>query len=171
MIACEITLKWKAGMKVPRVTCVSAVLLAVFPLVAGGCGGGEHKQSSAQTTAASARTTANIVRATERQRLHALLHHDFDTAQKLHASDFELINPLGETVSKEAYIDSGDAFAYTEWKPISPIRVRVNGDSAVIRYESEIELHGTRGHYWHTDLYEKRKGQWKIVWSQTTGAP
>jgi hypothetical protein len=48
--------------------------------------------------------------------------------------------------SREAYIDSGDAFAYTAWKPISPIRVRVHGDSAVIRYKSEIELHGTRGH-------------------------
>ena len=86
------------------------------------------------------------------------------------ATDFELINPLGETVPREAYIDSGDAFAYTAWKPISPIRVRVHGDSAVIRYESEIELHGTRGHYWHTDLYEKRNGQWQAVWSQTTGA-
>jgi Domain of unknown function (DUF4440) len=146
-------------------------LLAVFALVAGGCGGGEHTRSSAEPTAASAQTTANFIRATERQRLHALLHHDIDTAQKLHASDFELINPLGQTFSKEAYIDSGDAFAYAEFKPVSPIRVRVHGDSAVIRYESEIELHGTRGHYWHTDLYEKRKGQWKIVWSQTTGAP
>jgi Domain of unknown function (DUF4440) len=145
-------------------------LLAVFALVAAGCGGGERTRPSAKTTTASAQTTANIVRATERQRLHALLHHDIDTAQRLHASDFELINPLGETVTREAYIDSGDAFAYTEWKPISPIRVRVHGDSAVIRYESEIELHGTRGHYWHTDLYEKRNGQWKIIWSQTTGA-
>jgi Domain of unknown function (DUF4440) len=157
--------------KVPLITCVSTALLAVFPLVAGGCGGGERTQPSAQTTRASAQTTANIVRATERQRLHALLHHDIDTARKLHASDFELINLLGETVSKEAYIDSGDAFAYTEFKPISPIRVRVHGDSAVIRYESEIEQHGRRGHYWHTDLYEKQNGQWKIVWSQTTGAP
>jgi len=106
----------------------------------------------------------------ERQRLHALLHHDIDTAQRLHAIDFELIDPLGEVLSRENVIDSGLAFAYTEFKPITPIRVRVHGDSAVIRYESEIELHGTRGHYWHTDLYEKRNGQWKIVWSQTTGA-
>jgi Domain of unknown function (DUF4440) len=53
----------------------------------------------------------------------------------------------------------------------TPIRVRVHGDSAVIRYESEIELHGTRGRYWHTDLYEKHNGQWQIVWPQTTGAP
>jgi ketosteroid isomerase-like protein len=112
-----------------------------------------------------------VIRATERQRLRALLTHDFDTAQKLHADDFELINPLGEVVSREQYIDSGDAFAYSVWKPISPIRVRVHGDAAVIRYESDLEIHGSRGHYWHTDLYEKRNGRWQIVWSQTTGAP
>jgi hypothetical protein len=158
------------GMRTPRFTVVSVVLLAV-PFVAGGCGGNGHTRSSAQTTTASAEETANIIRATERQRLHALLHHDIDTAQKLHASNFELINPLGEAISREDYIDSGAAFSYTEWKPVSPIRVRVHGDSAVIRYESEIELHGTRGHYWHTDLYEKRNRHWKIVWSQTTGAP
>jgi Domain of unknown function (DUF4440) len=158
-------------MKIPRTTMVSAVLLALFAFVTGGCGGNERTQSSAQTTPASAQSTANIVRATERQRLRALLENDLDTASKLHASDFELINPLGEAVSREAYIDSGDAFAYTVWKPISPIRVRVHDDSAVIRYESEIELNGLRGHYWHTDLYEKRNGQWKIVWSQTSEAP
>jgi hypothetical protein len=149
---------------------IIAVVIAVFLFVTSGCGGSSstgNTQSSAPTTA---RETEDLIRATERQRLHALLHHDLDTAQRLHAADFELINPLGETVSREAYIDSGDAFAYREWKPVSPIRVRVHGDSAVIRYESEIELHGTRGHYWHTDLYEKHNGQWQIVWSQTTGA-
>jgi Domain of unknown function (DUF4440) len=156
--------------KFPRVTIITAAVLAVLSLGLVGCGGG----SSSERTASSAQVpaeTAALIRATERQRLRALLKHDFDTANKLHADDFELINPLGEVVSKEDYIDSGAAFAYKVWKPISPIRVRVHGDSAVIRYESEIEIHGIRGHYWHTDLYEKRNGQWKIVWSQTTGAP
>ena len=146
-----------------RLSVLSVVVFAVLSLVVSGCGGNSD-------TSSSDKASAQVVRATERQRLRALLGHDLDTAQRLHAEDFELINPLGETVSREAYIDSGDAFAYTAWKPISPIRVRVHGDSAVIRYESEIELHGTRGHYWHTDLYEKRNGQWQIVWSQTTGA-
>jgi hypothetical protein len=147
-----------------RLSVLSVVVFAVLSLVVSGCGGNSDRSSSDKTS-------AQVVRATELQRLRALLGHDLDTAQRLHADDFELINPLGETVPREAYIDSGDAFAYTAWKPISPIRVRVHGDSAVIRYESEIELHGTRGHYWHTDLYEKRNGQWQIVWSQTTGAP
>ena len=146
-----------------RLSVLSVVVFAVLSLVVSGCGGSSD-------TSSSDKASAKVVRATERQRLRALLGNDLDTAQRLHADDFELINPLGETVPREAYIDSGDAFAYTAWKPISPIRVRVHGDSAVIRYESEIELHGTRGHYWHTDLYEKRNGQWQIVWSQTTGA-
>jgi ketosteroid isomerase-like protein len=132
-------------------------------LVAVGCGGGTGSGSGTAADAAA-------VRATEQQRLRALLHDDLETASRLHADDFELINPLGETSSKEAYIDSGEAFAYTIWKPISPMRVRVHGDSAVLRYESELEIHGSRGNYWHTDYYEKRNGQWQIVWSQTTGA-
>jgi len=150
-----------------RITLAASVLCAVVvvALVAVGCGG------SGQTSASASDKTADVIRATERQRLRALLTHDFDTAQKLHADDFELINPLGEVVSREQYIDSGDAFAYSVWKPISPIRVRVHGDAAVIRYESDLEIHGSRGHYWHTDLYEKRNGRWQIVWSQTTGAP
>jgi Domain of unknown function (DUF4440) len=144
--------------------CLVAAALVVLCLGSAGCGGNDTSTTGSGDIAA-------VVRATERQRLRALLAHDFDTAQKLHADDFELINPLGEVVSRERYIDSGEAFAYTEWKPISPIRVRVYGEAAVIRYESELELHGTRGHYWHTDLYEKRDGRWQIVWSQTTGAP
>lgn len=149
---------------------VNAVVIAALLFTTSGCGGSGSTgktHSSAQTTA---QATADLIRATERQRLHALLHRDLDTAQRLHAADFELINPLGQTVPRESYIDSGDAFAYTEFKPISPIRVRVHGDSAIIRYQSEIELHGTRGHYWHTDFYEKHNGQWQIVWSQATVA-
>jgi hypothetical protein len=150
----------------PRPAVATALVAAtVLALDAAGCGG-DHAH-----TGEAGGTTAAVVRNIERQRLRALLKHDYDTAEKLHADDFELINPLGENVSKEEYIDSGDAFAYTIWKPISPIRVRVHGDSAVLRYESDLEIHGSRGHYWHTDLYEKRGGQWQIVWSQTTGAP
>jgi ketosteroid isomerase-like protein len=150
----------------PRPAACGALLAAtLLALVAGGCGVDHTSKGEA------AQSTAAVVRDVERQRLRALLNHDLDTAEKLHAADFELINPLGETQSKEAYIDSGAAFAYTIWKPISPIRVRVHGDSAVIRYESDLEIHGSRGHYWHTDLYEKNDGRWQIVWSQATAAP
>jgi len=156
--------------KFPRVTLIPAAVVAVLSVGLVGCGGGGGNERTASSAQARAETAA-VIRATERRRLRALLEHDFDTASKLHAADFELINTLGEAVSRENYIDSGAAFEYTVLKPITPIRVRVHGDSAVIRYESEIVRQGIRGHYWHTDLYEKRGGQWKIVWSQTTGAP
>jgi hypothetical protein len=154
--------------KFPGVTIIPAAVVAVLSVGLVGCGGGGGSDLSVSSAQARAETAA-VVRATERRRLRALLEHDFDTASKLHADDFELIDTLGEAVSREGYIDSGAAFEYTAWKPITPIRVPVHGDSAVIRYESEIVRHGIRGHYWHTDLYEKRDGQWKIVWSQTTG--
>lgn len=144
-----------------RTVALFMAISSVFAVVS--CGGGDA--GGGET---SAETTADVVRATERERLRALLGDDVDAANTLHADDFELINPVGEPLSKEDYIDSGDAFAYTVFKPISPIRVRVHGDAAVIRYKSEIEIFGSRGHYWHTDLYEKRDGQWQIVWSQTT---
>jgi hypothetical protein len=150
----------------PRLAACGALLvLTVVALIAGGCSG------ERADTAKAAQTTAAVVRDIERQRLRALVKHDLDTAEKLHADDFELIDPLGEPLSKEAYIDSGAAFAYTVWKPISPIRVRVHDDSAVVRYKSDLQIHGSRGHYWHTDLYEKRDGRWQIVWSQATTAP
>ena len=142
-----------------------AIVLVAFSFVVVGCG------SDDSNSAAAAASTANVVRATERQRLKALLEDNYDVANKLHAEDFELINPAGEVLSKEGYIDSGGAFTYTKWKPVSPIRVRVHGDSAVIRYESDLEINGSGGHTWHTDLYEKRDGQWQIVWSHATAAP
>ena len=166
-----------AGAFVARVARASSfgalLVLAALLFVAAGCGSGgtpEASKTADDTVDLSKglRRTADVV---ERKRLAALLGHDLDLAQKLHADDFELINPTADVVSREAYIDSGEAFAYTVWKPVSPIRVRVYGDAAVIRYESEIEIHRTRGHDWHTDVYEKRDGRWQIVWSQTTAAP
>ena len=96
-----------------------AIVLVAFSFVVVGCG------SDDSNSAAAAASTANVVRATERQRLKALLEDNYDVANKLHAEDFELINPAGEVLSKEGYIDSGGAFTYTKWKPVSPIRVRV----------------------------------------------
>lgn len=53
------------------------------------------------------------------------------------------------------------------------IRVRLYGKSAVIRYQARlrVSVKGSPGRpfrFWHTDLYEKRNGQWQIVWSHAT---
>lgn len=39
---------------------------------------------------------AAVLRATERERLRALVTGDLDRAARLHAGDFQLINPLAE---------------------------------------------------------------------------
>ena len=120
------------------------------------------------------RAEAELIRATERKRLHALVNADMEIARQLHADNFQLINPLGETYSKERYLEgiaSGE-FNYLVWEP-EAIEVQVYGDAAVIRYQSqlEIEVAGEKvplRRHWHTDSYEKRNGQWQVVWSQAT---
>ncbi len=122
-----------------------------------------------------AQDKADQLRTIERARLRALVDADIPTASRLHADDFELINPRGGTLSKEQYlrdIASGD-LNYLEWEP-GEIRVRLYGKSAVIRYQARlrISVKGSPGRnlvrFWHTDLYEKRKSQWQIVWSHAT---
>ena len=124
---------------------------------------------------AKSQTEADRIRATERQRLRALVEADVKTARQLHANDFQLINPVGESLSKEQYlggITSGE-LDYIVFEPETPIEVRVNGRTAVIRYRSQIEIVVAgnklpRRAHWHTDSYEKRNGRWQIVWSQAT---
>jgi hypothetical protein len=118
---------------------------------------------------------AEILRATERERLRALVAGDVARAAELHAEDFQLVNPLGGALSKEQYlggIGSGQ-IDYLFWEPGSMV-VRVYGDAAVIRYQSQLEIvvqgrHIPRQRYWHTDLYERHGGQWQVVWSHATG--
>jgi len=121
-----------------------------------------------------AKDRADQLRAIERARLRSLVDADMSIARRLHADDFELINPVGGTMSKEQYlrrIASGE-LDYLEWEPVE-IRVKLYGDSAVIRYQAHlrVSVKGSAGRpvtFWHTDLYEKRNGQWQIVWAHAT---
>ena len=130
---------------------------------------------SDQAPAGEDRADADILRAIERERLRALVSADVARARQLHGDDFQLINPLGGVLSKEEYlggIGSGQLH-YLFWEP-EAIAVRVYGNVAVIRYQSQLEVvvqgrHIPRRRYWHTDLYEQREGQWQVVWSQATG--
>ena len=116
------------------------------------------------------------LRATERERLQALVAGDIARATRLHADDFQLINPLGGALSKDQYlggIGSGQ-IRYLHWEP-ETIAVRVYGDAAIMRYQSELEIvvqgrHIPRQRYWHTDLYERHGSQWQVVWSHATAA-
>jgi hypothetical protein len=95
-------------------------------------------------------------------------------AEPLHAADFQLITPIGATLSKAEYLGAvaGGHIKYLTWTP-GDIAVRLYGTNAVIRYRARIEVvfGGHRvpsGDYWHTDAYEMRDRQWMVVWSQAT---
>ena len=133
--------------------------------------------ASASGGSTSARESdASLIRATERQRLRALVEANIEVARRLHADDFQLINPRGESLSKEQYLGgiASGQIDYLVWEPESPIKVRLYGRAAVIRYRSQLEIvvQGQKvplQRYWHTDSYEKRNGRWQVVWSQATG--
>ena len=125
-------------------------------------------------TSSDPKAEADLIRATERERLRSLVEADMQVASALHADDFQLINPRGETYSKEQYLGgvaSGE-FDYVVWEP-GEIEVRFYGEGAVVRYESQLEIvvrgqKVTQRRHWHMDSYEKRDGRWQVVWSQAT---
>lgn len=121
---------------------------------------------------------ADHLRATERERLRALVAADLAVADRLHADDFQLINPGGGVLSKEQYLGgiASGYLNYRVWEPDSDIDVRLYDGVALIRYRSRLHmsLDGAEGalrHYWHTDAYEQRDGRWQVVWSQATAIP
>lgn len=121
-------------------------------------------------------TQADAIRSIERTRVRALVEGDLETARQIHADDFQLITPLGDSLTKEQYLGAiGSGIVdYLVWEP-ETIEVRLYDSAALIRYQSRLEVI-TQGQktslrrYWHTDLYEQRDGQWQVVWSQATEA-
>ena len=117
---------------------------------------------------------ATLIREIERERLRALVDANMEVAHRLHAADFQLITPGGGEYSKEQYlgdIASGE-IKYLVWEP-EIIDVRVRGEMAVIRYQSQLEIivggeHIPRKRSWHTDSYEKHGEGWQVVWSHAT---
>ena len=51
-----------------------------------------------------AQDKADQLRTIERARLRSLVDADVATARRLHADNFELINPVGGTLTKEQYL-------------------------------------------------------------------
>lgn len=119
---------------------------------------------------------ADRLRQVERERLRSLVEADVEVARRLHADDFQLITPGGATITKEQYlsaIESGQ-LSYRAWEP-GEIAVRFYGAVAVIRYQDvrfEVYSGGRlvhRGEGYHTNVYERRDGQWQVVWSHASG--
>jgi hypothetical protein len=114
------------------------------------------------------------LRQTEKTRLQALVDADVAAASRLIASDFELINPLGEVLARADLLGavSSGALDFLSDEVTSPIRVRRHGNTAVLRYRHTIDIQvAGLGHLthpaWSTALYERHAGRWQIVWEQT----
>jgi len=115
------------------------------------------------------------IRRIERERTLALVNNDFQTFDRLHAPDYQLIPPTGRPLSKQKYLDllqSGN-FRYAALDPVSEMTVRRHDVTAIIRYQVRIEVViGGESRppiqAWHTDYYELRDGKWQAAWSQAT---
>lgn len=118
---------------------------------------------------------AETLRETEISRLRSLVDANMETAERLHAEDFQLITPGGAALSKAEYL-SGVASGVTDyrvWEVDSLIDVRLFDGVAIIRYRSILHMvyHGDDlgpDKFWHTDSYEWRDSRWQVVWSQAT---
>jgi hypothetical protein len=126
--------------------------------------------------AGAATNSAAEVRATERALLHAAVAGDIPTSRALLAPDFQQIDVTGSTATRAEYLAAiGGAIDFVTLKPLAPIRVRLYGNAAVARLHLAFEVHvgpTTLKHRgWTTDLFERRHGQWQVVWEQSTATP
>jgi outer membrane murein-binding lipoprotein Lpp len=149
-----------------QMTTSGVLLLAVIaaPILTAGC--------SASPTDSQIRAQ---IQALVIQRDQALVKADMAVLRKMHAADYQLITPDGSIESRSQFL--GDVahgkLDYRTFKPISPIKIRLLGDAAAVRYESHIVivvagLGQIANDNWHTDLYQRRSGHWQLVWSQAT---
>lgn len=121
--------------------------------------------------------TAAVIKDIERRRLRSLVEADVVTADALHTADFQLVNPSGEVWSKEHYLGgiASGSIDYRRFDAVSDIDVMVDGNLAVVRYRSTIEIkveprEAGSLHCWHTDCYRREQdgAPWQVVWSQAT---
>jgi ketosteroid isomerase-like protein len=119
---------------------------------------------------------ANRLADMERERLRSLVEVRIADADALHAPDFELVSTSGATWSKEQYL--GDIASghvnYRRFEAVSNIEVMADGDLAVLRYRSLIDI-AVQGQEagelkcWHLDCYRRNDtGSWQVRWSQAT---
>jgi Domain of unknown function (DUF4440) len=152
-----------------RYTLVTAVLAALLlPLPANATAKGDHSKGASKSR------QIERLRQTEKKRLQALVDADVAVAGVLIASDFELINPIGQVLTREEMLGGvgSGAIDFLSDTVTSQIEVRPHGNTAVLRYRHTVDIVVAGiGHLthpaWTTALYERRKGNWQIAWEQT----
>lgn len=132
--------------------------------------------ATASASAGTEKSAADQVRTAERTLLRAAVDADTHAAGKLLAPDFQQIDVTGTAETRADYLATiGGGVDFVTLKPIKPISVRVHGDTAVTRVKLKFKVVAggltVRHEGWTTDLFERRGGHWKVVWSQTTAVP
>jgi hypothetical protein len=118
--------------------------------------------------------TAELLREIERTRLQALVDADLGVVAPLLAEGFEVVTPDGAPLTREAYLGAvAGSLDYLAFEPVTTIEVRLYGDAAVLTYRSHLDIVAAgqdrlEHEAWHTYLYERRQGQWQVVWEQAT---
>jgi uncharacterized protein DUF4440 len=162
-----------------RLGFASGAVVALFLLVGAAQMGGAAAAVKGPSSTAEHSRQAERVRDTIRMLDGATVDADGAAMRRLLADDFQLINPLGVPTSREEYIGSvvGGQLDFLSFEVASDIVVRLydDGDAAVARYKSSIDLaaFGQRLTHeaMHTDLLERNRGRWQVVWAQTTAIP
>ena len=120
-------------------------------------------------------TTGEDLADVERRRLRSLVEPDLELAARLHAPDFLLVHPGGGVWDRSYYLGgiADGTIDYRRFEPVSDIEVLVDGDVAVLRYRSLIDI-AVEGQpagelrCWHLDCYRRDQAGWRVRWSQAT---
>jgi hypothetical protein len=161
-----------------RLGFASGAVVALFLLVGAAQMGGAAAAVRGPSSTAEGSRQADRVRDTIRMLDQATVEADAATMRRLLADDFQLINPLGVPTSREEYVGSvaSGQLDFLAFEAVSDIVVRLyDDDAAVARYKSSVDLaaFGQRLTHqaMHTDLLERNRGRWQVVWAQTTAIP
>ena len=154
-------------MPLVRYTLVTAVVAALL-LSAVATARADHSKGASKPR------QVERLRHIEQTRLQALVDADVAVAGSLIATDFELINPIGDVLTRDDLLGGlgSGALDFLANTVTSEIRVRLHGSTAVLRYRHMIDIAVVPvGHLahpaWSTAVYERRHGKWQVVWEQT----
>ena len=142
-------------------------------LVLGAIGGALFvSQATHAQTSSGSTVFADELRQIERGRDQALVTGDKAYLERFIADDYHLVSPFGTIDDKAAEVKSAGTGFYLSLTPGAISVRRAGKDAAILRYQIDgtVKLRNGpyEGHWWHTDYYERRNGQWQVVWSQST---
>jgi hypothetical protein len=115
------------------------------------------------------------LRTIEQERLDAFVAGDIEKLQRLHANDYQLVNPAGQELNRDDFLNgiAQGFITYRRWQPEGRIQAYVFGEVAILRYRSTVEV-SVQGeaqpeqHFWQVEVYEKRRDGWQATFSQST---